>query len=220
MSMELVARNPQELVAAHNQMLDWVTKKVTLCEVEIVEKQHGLDAAITKHFDKKPFSAALRRAERRRDFFVKVRGAVQAGYLIVPNFWMNVFMIRTARKGPRGGGKSSTYQLTQTTEKLPAGEGRNVNPTPSHFAHTYTNEDGKKKTIYTPADFEDADFPMEMANAGVVDRTGDAAALLVFDEIGIARQDGDPFIVGRIKNPSQKSDVSFFIAWQFDPSRL
>ena len=31
---------------------------------------------------------------------------------------------------------------------------------------------------------------------------------------------GDPFVLGRIRNPRKRADITFFIGWLFDPTNL
>jgi hypothetical protein len=60
-------------------------------------------------------------------------------------------------------------------------------------------------------------------------RTAQAMALKVFDEIGVATDTvrgrsgtrGDPVLIGRILNPNpNKPALSVFLGWYFDPSVL
>jgi len=63
-----------------------------------------------------------------------------------------------------------------------------------------------------------------IAKPALMSKTAEAMALKIFDEIGVAvdtkGRKSDPVIIGRIKNPRQRPDLSFFIGWFFNPADL
>lgn len=227
---EVIALNMPQLETAHDQMLKWTGAKKASVAAELAEERANLEIATTRKWATEPFKRRIVKLERRVAFFSKMEDALAAGYILIPNFDMDVFAIRTRARNPVGGTRSGRFNnFVQPAQILAKGEGRYIDPNP--FIHT-DEQKGEKGTEYyqwpTELD-EEISFPLAMARPMLMTKAGEAMALKVFDEIGIARDTqwrrtgtrGDPFIVGRIGNPNrQRPAVSFFIGWSFDPSRL
>jgi hypothetical protein len=230
----LVACDPAEMARAQGNLIEWAIKMQHSLDLEAEELRKAHEVAVANKWGNRGILVSqLKRAEKRIVFYGKIESALRSGYLIVPNFEMSVFAIRTERSFPRGGWRqwgsdSSKYQ--QVSGILPAGEGDNVSPNPKldHCATPYTDEQGKARVRheYMPVEFEDVDFPMEVARPVVMETTARALKLRLFDEIGIAKdasaiRRGDPMILGRLRNPRpNRPDVTCFIAWYFDPRNV
>lgn len=228
---EVIALDLPQLDAAHVQMTTWAKAQQARVSAELTEERANLKVATTRKWATEPFKRRIARLERRVVFFSKMEDALAAGYILIPNFDMDVFAIRTRAKNPVGGTRSGRFnQFLQPAQILAKGEGRYVDPNP--FVHTEETPDGKGGTAvhqWPSGIDEEITFPLQMARPMLMTKVGEAMALKVFDEIGIARDTqwrrtgtrGDPFLVGRIGNPNrQRPAVSFFIGWSFDPSRL
>lgn len=121
-------------------------------------------------------------------------------------------------------------RFVQPAQLLAKGKGRYVDPAPHVITSEDTIPDGKGgsklQVNQWPADhFDEVTFPLAMARPMLMTAAGEAMALKIFDEVGIARDSSgprpDPILVGRILNPHKgRPAVSFFIGWSFDPSRL
>lgn len=228
---EVIALNLPQLDAAHVQMTGWARAQQAQVSTELAEERTNLEIATKRKWATDPFKRRIARLEKRVVFFAKMGDALDAGYILIPNFDMDVFAIRTKARNPVGGTRSGRFNnFLQPAQILKKGEGRYVDPNP--FVHTEETPDGKGGTSVhqwpTGID-EEISFPLAMARPMLMTKAGEAMALKVFDEIGIARDTqwrrtgtrGDPFLVGRIGNPNrQRAAVSFFIGWSFDPSRL
>lgn len=232
---EVIALNLPQLDAAHSQMIAWAKAQQSQVSSELAEERASLAVAVKRKWATAPFKRRVSRLERRVEFFSKMEDALAAGFILIPNFDMDVFAIRTRAQTPAGGVRQGRFNnFLQPAQILPKGEGRYVDPNP--FVHTEEAKvpDGKGGTKLEvhqwPSGIDEAiTFPLAMARPMLMTKTGEAMALKVFDEIGIARDTqwrrtgtrGDPFLVGRIGNPNRgRAAVSFFIGWSFDPSRL
>lgn len=228
--LHLVALDRPQLEDAHVQMIAWVNAKLDKIAVDVDVTTTTLNLAIEHGWVTAAHERLLNRLERDRRFFVKVRAALEAGYVLVPNFAMDVFAIRTAAKGPKQTEKTGRWNnFAQPAQLLAAGEGRYVDPNPRVVTDTRTLLNAKKEPyeqiFQIPVEeFDDVGIPMQLARPEIMTATGRAMALQLFDEVGIARDPArypDPIVIGRIRNPRPKRPaVSFFIAWYFDPSRL
>lgn len=234
---ELAAIDNAEMKAAHGQMIEWARGKQLQCDAEKAEQQEALTVAEERKWATSAFRKRIAMLERRRVFYEKIEIALLAGYVIVPNFQMTVFAIRTKDTAPRGGVRAQTWrnQFVQNPQLLKAGEGEYQNPVPNVMQSSHEEPDGKGgvKTVKVewPADeFNDLDFPIALAKPVLMSRTAEVMAQKLFDEIGVAVDTqgnrgtgsrGDPILLGRIRNPRQgRPDISFFIGWYFDPSRI
>lgn len=222
----LVACDPAEMATAQKGLLEWARqmREKIAAETEELRQAHEI-AARNRWGSRSVLVNQIKRAERRMEFYAKIGSAVEAGYLIVPNFDMDVFAIRTKARVPRGGWATHRQQ-DQVAGFLPEGEGENVSPHAvyEHDTQLVKNYKGEevRQDIWRPESFEDVDFPMEVARPVIMERTAEALRLKLFDEMGIARDSklirrGDPMILGRLRNPrSTRPDATFFIAWMFD----
>lgn len=225
----LVACNPQEMAVAQEGMIAWACRMQEKVKEEIVELEAALEIATRNGWGtRKALQNQLNRAAKRIIFYEKIEHALREGYLVVPNFDMDIFAIRTKAHVPRGqwkqwGNNPANYR--QPAAMLPAGEGKLVSPLPT-LEHIDTGTAEKPRHEYRPIEWEDVDFPLEMAKPVVMGVTARALRLKLFDSIGIARnagvgRRGDPMILGRFHNPrTGRPDVTFFIAWLLDPSNI
>lgn len=232
-SLEVIALDQPGLEASHAKMIEWALAAQRQVRSEIAEDTAALEVAKTRKWATKPFSSRITRLERRVEFYQKIELALRAGYVLVPNFEMTAFAVRTDAKSPRGGIRSGKWNnFVQSAKLLPAGAGRYIDPNP--FVHTEesTVPDGKGGTKDVvqqwPTGLDDEiSFPMTMARPSLMTRAGEAMALKIFDEVGVAVDTrrrggrGDPILMGYIGNPrDSRPGVSFFLGWSFDPSVL
>lgn len=230
---ELAAIDNAQMRTAHAQMIDWARGKQLQCDAEKAEQQEALSVAEERKWATSAFKKRIAMLERRRVFYEKIEIALLAGYVIVPNFQMSVFAIRTKDTAPRGSVRPARWgnQFVQNPQLLKAGEGEYQNPLPPVMQRTDEVSDGKggtksAKVEWPDDEFADLDFPIALAKPVLMSRTAEVMAQKVFDEIGVAVDTAtsggaDPIILGRIRNPRKgRSHISFFIGWYFDPSRI
>jgi hypothetical protein len=226
----LIALNRPQLEAAHAKMIAFVRGRRARLVADREEEEAALNVALKNKWAVKRHHAALDRMKKKVTFWDKIEAALLEGFVILPNFELNVFAIRTKAKKPRGGQLSGQYnRFFQTAQLLPQGEGRYVSPEPFTETSSSTVKDGERtREVFTqwPTEFDDVDFPVVMAKPALMTAAGDAMAKKLFDEVGVAvdsrhsgRRSGDPVLIGRIRNPAGP-DVSFYLGWYFDPTAL
>lgn len=229
----LVAQNQEQLAAAHGGMLAWARNAQDLVEGEIEGEQANLEAAIAANFKTAPFENRINRLARRKIFYHKLEEALLAGFVLVPNFPMNTFAVRTKAKHPHGRQRDGLGHGHQQPQLADVGEGEYRNPVPLLETSTETRAklgDPTKtyeQVVSWPSDWqEEIDFPLAIARPELMQRTASTMAKKLFDEIGVAVDSnwstrGDPILLGRIRNPRPgRPSVTFFLGWYFDPSRL
>lgn len=235
---QLVAIDRPQLETAHAKMIDWAKEMQSRVAVEKAGEEENLRIAEERKWATTHFKKRIAGLVRQGIFYEKIEAALRAGYVIVPNFEMTVFGIRTTADSPRSVVQENSWarnatSFEQQSQRLPAGEGEWKNPLPTVHTEqqTTTNEKGVKSTTHLQwaEEFRDFDFPIALAKPVLMNRTAEAMALKVFDEVGVAvdtmskwrgNRRGDPFILGRIRNPRQRADITFFIGWYFDPTNL
>jgi len=231
---DFVALSPSEMTTAHEDMLRWAVSKVEEMKVQAFEFAAELDLAKRNGWRTRAFERHMKVAEARRRFYEKIVAALRAGYIVVPNFAMTVFAIRTAAGSPKGAPSAYKWDppaFTQGAQRsLPAGAGSYVAPEPTleTWVEPAVGDDGKPfdRKWARPVDFDDVDFPLAVAKPQIMGATAQAMALQVFDEIGVtqewaASRSGDPIVLGRLLNPRQNApSVTFFIGWYFDARRV
>jgi hypothetical protein len=232
---QLVATDDAQLRSAHGKMIEWAHVQIATLEAEKRAEEESLAIAKERKWATAAFTRRIAIMDRRITFYRKIEAALRAGYVIVPNFEMTVFAIRTKAKSPRGGEVAQSWRgsdFVQNAQQLPEGEGEYQNPRPQVWQREEKREkaDGKTESVkvFWPDDeFKDIEFPIALAKPALMTKTAEAMARRVFDEVGVAvdrtnwSRRGDPIVLGRIVNPRRgASALTFFIGWYFDPSNL
>lgn len=226
--LQLQAVSGDQMISAHEQMRTWAGARIARLRADLNEEIEVRHIAAKNRWATKRHDRKIREMERRIDFFVKIDAALEAGYVIIPNFSMDVFAMRTDRTTPAPNtaqGGSWNVQM-QSARVLPEGFGEYRNPHPMVQTDEEKTENGVERTSYAVGEWLDIEFPFALAKPMLMSRTAEALALKCFDEIGIVQDTGrsggrgDPYIIGRILNPAKRPDISFFIGWFFDPSAL
>src|SRR3989337_1738466 len=130
--MQLVACSPEELAVAQKQLLDWCDQRIAAWDEQFKEAQTNYEYAKSHKWNGKPYQTQRYKAERKLLFYRKIREALEAGYVIVPNFPLDLFAIRTTREYAKS--KQSTgwrSKFEQAPQLLPTGEGEYKNPIPA-----------------------------------------------------------------------------------------
>lgn len=232
--MELIALAPADLLAAQTDLVNWCQAKTTALHDEVAELRENVRIAKASKWRVTGLQNALKRAERRVTYYDKIKAAVEAGYLIVPNFPVDVFAVRVSRERPRQTIYNSRWARHEASpDALPAGEGRYVNAQTVQRDESYTDKGSNGATTEVVRLIDDAyadvAFPVQAVKPVVMDATQRAMALRIFDQIGIvhnqggiaAARRGDPIIVGQLQDPRGNGrGVTFFIAWWLDTRQL
>lgn len=100
-NIELVALAPSDLLAAQTNLVNWCDEKVKSIHREAADLRENLQIAKDNKWRTNGLSAALARAEKRVPFYEKIKAAVGAGYLIVPNFPVDIFAMRVSKAAPK-----------------------------------------------------------------------------------------------------------------------
>ena len=228
-NLTLVALTPGDMSEQQRALSAWCDRKIALVERELGTWAALQDEAMAGGFKHTTYTAGLNRTAKRVDYYKKIKAAVDAGYLIVPNMPTVTFAVRVGRaKPPR---KESDYQSTAaqaTPELLPAGEGRYVDDANFTEPEQYTKNDyaGKpvERTRYFSTAFDDdVDFPLRGVMPEVLRATSRAMALRLFDQLGVVRNDGgrDPIVVGQLLDPcGTRRLTTFFVAWWLNTADL
>lgn len=233
-SVHLVARSPQEMAAAQEDLGAWLTAKVAAIDQEVSELKAATETAIQNKWQHQTLASQLSKARVQHVYYAKMLQAVKAGYCIIPNFPIDVFAIRVTREKPSAHAVSTAHSwgdpgrmvADEQPQILAVGEGRYVSPqqTMKRWNSAPIKDDKGNVTIERwakPINFGDISFPLIAAQSVVMNATQQAMALQLFDAIGIcpaSRPKGDPMIIGQIMDSKARGakTASFIIAWHLD----
>jgi len=224
--LALVALSPADLAPTQAALGGWCVEKVAALQREQTDLEEHLLIATANGWKLAGLNSALNRVARRITYYEKIKVAVEAGYLVVPNFPVTTLAVRVQREKPPHETRDYKYShFGAKAQLLPAGEGRYVDDTLIHRDESFTVEkDGKKehKTLLVSDSYDEPDFPFTLVKPAVLDATQRAMALKVFDEIGsVTHRSGDPIMVGRILDPRGTGRcITFFIAWWLNTAVL
>lgn len=235
-NFELSARNPAEMVECHRVAIEWCKRKIELVRNEATELREAYEHARNEKWASSTLKRHSELAIKRLVFYEKMLAAFEAGYYIVPNFPVTLFAIRTDKPTPkrmwarlRWAGQKN---FQQDAAILPAGEGQYQNPQPVVAKKPYSLESDPQKGdtwAYEATNWDDMEFPANMARVHVMEAATRAMDAKIFDEVGFLPQDHkrnpDPLLIGRIIDPKQpgygeRRRVSFIIAWHIDTTTL
>lgn len=231
--VQLTATEPDEIAAAQVSLVDWCQERIARLRAEHGELEAAVAEAVKNKWKSEVLEKHARQAGRRVEFYSKMLTALEHGYVIIPNFPVRVFAVRTDRARPlRLFSTSQFASHEQPTQGLPAGEGEYKNPFPEVWQQTIDTSSapgGAKVTKYFSEAWREFEFPLTMAKPQIMEATSKAMALRVFDDLGIfpdgrTRQqraaDEDPIIVARLRDPRSSKYkvrmVTFMVAWHLD----
>lgn len=227
-NLPLVALTPWEMPEQQHKLAAWCTRKIDSVQRELATFVALEDEAIAGGFKHASYTAAVNRTKKRIVYYEKIKAAVEAGYLIVPNMPTRTFAVRVKREKPSR--KEGSYRGNVSTaqpEVLPAGEGRYVDDALYTSSRNYTEQrDGKavERVRYFATSFDDdVDFPLQGVMPEVLAATSRAMALKLFDQLGVVLNNGgrDPIVVGQLLDPKGNSRlVTFFVAWWLNTDTL
>lgn len=235
------AISPQGMIDTQKACKAWVRKKLEAWARELHEASENYEQAKKMKWRSAPFKRLKQKAEKKLIFYRKVLVALRAGYVIVPNFPVDVFAIRTNRKTvprrrrelttPAWGAWRRDSESSVPVPLIEAGEGRYVNPLAIVDHREEPTEDNKKLMTRSNVGFDEIQFPTALVKPQVLKAVRGAMELNTFDRIGLANNrstdnwtaqvsaKGDPIILGHIVEKRSAHNyhvVSFFIAWWLD----
>jgi len=217
----VIALSPTDLAPAQQSLIGWCDKRIEHWIAEQKESTEGLEHATKNKWKTEPFRRLVQKANRRIGFYRKVKSAIEAGYLIVPNFPIEVFAIRTNAVEARSDESMSRWEtFRQSAKALPQGSGQYVNPIPAKYSDDREVKDGKTQTFYYPAELDtELEIPLHLVKPEIMRAVDKARALKLFDQIGIVTdRQADPIVCGQILEGAGFSAkrVTFFLAWYVD----
>lgn len=224
---QLVALSASEMAPVQTALTAWCDRKCAALDHERQDIETNLELATEHGWKHASVASALSRVGRRIQYYQKMKTAIEAGYVIVPNFPVDLFAVRVNRaKQPEKVHDSRWSNFRATPQQLPTGEGRYVDDRVTYRDESTTEAlpDGKTKTHQRYGEYDEVDFPVAMVKPAVMEATARAMALKVFDQMGIvhnAAPGRDPIVVGQLLDPRGNGRVTtFFVAWWLDTAAL
>ena len=235
-NLSLVALSPSDLPQAQSSLVEWCDRKIAHVQGIVEDLTKNLEIAKRNRWgSRQSLQTALGREEKRVLFYGKIKAAVGAGYLVVPNFPVDAFAVRVRPEEARR--KAASYVSDDLTDVTPhllsAGDGEYVDDKRKYDDNRWKSKDaaGKEQThgdVSVREYNEEVDIPLVALKPVVLEAVERAMALKIFDRLGIVKQrKRDPIIVGQLLDPREKwpnSDqarmVTFFIAWWLNTDDL
>ena len=190
-NIEVVALSPGEMAQAQASLVDWCHAKIAEVGGEVADARERVRVTTGSALESDTFTRQVTKLSKTLTFYAKLLSALKAGYLIVPNFPINVFAIRTNRVNPSEHAHRYRYNVAdQAPMMLPEGEGRYVSPRAHVARRSTTVVDPKTKEEtetpeYYAEGFLEIGFPAVLAHPKVLEATKQALALKLFDELGL-----------------------------------
>lgn len=227
---------------AQRELITWADKRMEILSAERTEAWNNLEQAKKHKWKHSPFQTQVNKLVNQIQFYEKLKGALEAGYTIVPNFQdIDVFAVRTTSKKPQQNYAEQSeihgkvIPNDQKADCPPMGEGRFVNATAEYHQRRIGNgkdDKGNDKFLQTGEAIKHAnvDFPFRLVKPEIMIATKQAMDCLVFDDIAclpkrrLARR-GDPMIIGRIhcgpwRYGEPSKTLSFLVTWFIDTKTL
>ena len=235
--MVVLARDPQEMRVSQGKLIEWFEARIGTAQAELKNAEENEALARARKWKTSGWTRQVSIARGRVVFYEKCKAALEAGYCIVPDFPTQIFAIRTRKAFPRRNMTSQTGWVPRVTdqrsESAPIGEGRYVSPEAkvagtSREVKEKVGDRTYERTKHTrwADEFDLPDFPMKLVHPHILDATGKAMALKIFDELGVLparpQRNRDPIITGRIvrREGPRTVALSFLVAWWIDTRDL
>lgn len=235
-NIAVTALVPEQMTSCQSALIAWCQQKIATIRAEAEELRAAFEQAKAKKWKTSVLQRHAALAEKRVVFYEKMLAAFEHGFIIVPNFPVGLFTVRT-EEGASPERKDRSYVRVgygrplheQTPDKLPAGEGEYHNPFP--YVYDFgrrTDDKGNEHVLTAPNAWKEIDFPLAMAKPEIMLAADRAMALKIFDQFGIlpkeavtaGRATRDPIIVGQLVDPRSttynKRVVTFMVAWHLD----
>lgn len=222
--IQLTALLPGDMAVVQKDLINWCARKISTLKADEQEMEQSITHAAAMKWKTSPLKTAQAKIKKQIIYYDKIKAALEQGYVIVPNFPVQMFAIRTDRENPLQ--KFEWYYWgakEQSPKLLPAGEGEYKNPFPLiERQESVKDKDGKiiEEGYSRAVDWDDLEFPITMIKPEIIQATNQAMALNIFDQFGVmpATRNDDPVIVGQIINGRKR--VSFMIAWHLNTKDL
>lgn len=233
----LVALSPHDLPAQQTQLLTWVRAKIAELARDRSDLTDNIRVAKNNAWAFQSLDRAAKKLDGRITYYQKILAAVEAGYLIVPNFEVEVMAVRVHRAHRSTSHAYRTVKMEKALPSLaPAGEGIYVDDANEIQDQSYETPDpqhpGQMKMygLFRSVGYgETIDFPVALVKPIVLEATALAMSRKIFDRIGVVTgKKEDPVVVGQIIDPRSyavwahrpNKMITFFIAWWLDVRTL
>ena len=233
----VIASNVDEFHASQRKLIERIRAKQQTHRVESAELEKTVELAAAASIDVEPVRRQIGRLTSRIGFLERTAAALEAGFVIVPNFDCRVIAIRVKENRlPRRKPSVSSYgNPTAREEKadlLPPGQGKYVDPQPTQQTEREVKiEGGKSTTVRTAVPIElleTLELPADFLKPKVIQRTTAAAAMKIFDEIAVSpswpNRGKDPMVLGRIRGRDDGyghgRTLTFLVAWFIDTASI
>lgn len=225
----VIASDPKELAAGQHRLIDQMSGKIEAAVVEAQEAKGMVAQMQTAGLNASSARRMHRRATARVTFLTKVRSALAAGYVMMPDMPGDVVAVRTDKENPPDlyVNKSGTWNLKDVMSRsLPEGDGKYVSQGPRYLetSEAVTQRDGtfKNEKRYYACGMGMPDLDRMFVKPEVVSRTAGALMSKLFDEVVTlkptrsGRGRTDPIVFGRIIDGGTGKSCAFLIAWFVD----
>jgi hypothetical protein len=229
--VQLTATEPDEIASAQQALIAWTKQKIDSLQAERIELEDAYNHAVAQKWASGTLKRHATLATKRIEFYEKMKSALENGYVIIPNFPVTVFAIRTTKEKPLKMMASSWHAShEQKPECLAEGQGEYKNPFPTVWHRELKDptptEPNRKVHEYWVDEWKDLEFPLQMSKVQIMEATSRAMALKCFDDFGIMpeRKKEDPIIVARLLDPRStkynRRFVTFMVAWHLNTRDL
>lgn len=225
--IEVTAQSPDEFSTANNALIEWCRQKVDAVQKDATELREAYELAVKNKWRTVTLKRHAELAAKRVAFYKKIQTALEMGFVIVPNFPVTVFAIRTEKNKPL---KMATFDSWNSNEQhstaLDAGAGEYKNPFPVMHQRALPTENKPNQKEYYSHHWDEMEFPLQMSKPNIMETCNRAMALKLFDDLGVlpGKTKVDPIIVARLADPRStkynRRFVSFIIAWHLDTRTL
>lgn len=232
----LFAVSPEGVGREQAELRSWLAVKIHRLHQDQEEAEECAEIAGKAKQKAGPFRRLAKKLGKQAIYYEKIGAAIDADYLILPNFSLDLFAVRVQHERPVAGaryeGVGQIMDRDQGGGALPQGEGRYVAPEP-FIEHVRDGETptGHTYEIWAASEYDAVAFPVIAVKPAVMAATAKAQAHKLFDEIGLCMDSGsgcgDPIVAGRIIDKTRVGrgnvsfrSVTFFVAWWLDPESL
>lgn len=241
----VIAKTREEMERAQSYLVSWVDPKIAGLERDLAEAQTNLDLAVKRKWGTAAFRKSVALLSGRVAYYQRIRAALLAGYVIMPDMPGTTIAVRTAKLRPPQKPIRSKYYGTvlpsATSDGSAVGEGRYIDPAVKYKTWDETGKDSSGRDTTThlaqALDFDtEFEFPVKFVKPQILDDTSRAMMHKIFDEIGVigvgspkpgkklraTTLHGDPIVLGRVVRyeGTKRFSCAFLVTWWLDTKTI
>lgn len=94
-------KDSESILAGREALLEWAKRKLNDERDELIDLGANLAIAIQRNWNTEPWERRVYKQKKRIEYYEKIAGALEAGYVLMPTIPMDIIAVRTRKNAPQ-----------------------------------------------------------------------------------------------------------------------